>query len=105
MKRGNEAHEFSQSVSRITQIQMTIFQNGSTVYGYRLEMHMRPGIQNVQGGHSKLPSPGPQIKSFPSPKAVNTTTGPQFPKYVSAAFGSLDLPWKPGQGEPLESDS
>jgi hypothetical protein len=34
---------------------MTILQNGSTVYGYRLEMHMRPGIQNVQGGHSKLP--------------------------------------------------
>jgi hypothetical protein len=31
------------------------------------------------------------IKSFPSPKAVNTTTGPQLPKYVSAAFGSLDL--------------
>jgi hypothetical protein len=27
---------------------------------------------------------------------VNTTTGPQLPKYVSAAFGSLDLPWKPG---------
>jgi hypothetical protein len=36
------------------------------------------------------------IKSFPSPKAVNTTTGPQLPKYVSAAFGSLDLPWKLG---------
>ena len=36
------------------------------------------------------------LKSFPSPKAVNTTTGPQLPKYVSAAFGSLDLPWKPG---------
>src|SRR5208282_2009155 len=34
------------------------------------------------------------LKSFPSPKAVNTTTGPQLPKYVSAAFGSLDLPWK-----------
>jgi hypothetical protein len=32
------------------------------------------------------------LKSFPSPKAVNTTTGPQLPKYVSAAFGSLDLP-------------
>jgi hypothetical protein len=31
------------------------------------------------------------LKSFPSPKAVNTTTGPQLPKYVSAAFGSLDL--------------
>jgi hypothetical protein len=38
----------------------------------------------------------PQLKSFPSPEAVNTTTGPQLPKYVSAAFGSLDLPWKPG---------
>jgi Telomere resolvase len=36
------------------------------------------------------------IKSFPSTKAVNTTTGPQLPKYVSAPFGSLDLPWKPG---------
>jgi hypothetical protein len=36
------------------------------------------------------------LKSFPSPKAVNTTTGPQLPKYVSAAFGSLDTPWKPG---------
>jgi Telomere resolvase len=36
------------------------------------------------------------LKSFPSPAAVNTTTGPQLPKYVSAAFGSLDLPWKPG---------
>jgi hypothetical protein len=36
------------------------------------------------------------LKSFPSPKSVNTTTGPQLPKYVSAAFGSLDLPWKPG---------
>jgi hypothetical protein len=36
------------------------------------------------------------LKSFPSPKAVNTTTGPQLPKYVSAAFGSLDQPWKPG---------
>jgi hypothetical protein len=32
------------------------------------------------------------LKSFPSPEAVNTTTGPQLPKYVSAAFGSLDLP-------------
>jgi Telomere resolvase len=36
------------------------------------------------------------LKSFPSPDAVNTTTGPQLPKYVSAAFGSLELPWKPG---------
>jgi hypothetical protein len=36
------------------------------------------------------------LKSFPSPKAVNTTTGPQLPKYVSAAFGSLGNPWKPG---------
>jgi hypothetical protein len=36
------------------------------------------------------------LKSFPSTKAVNTTTGPQLPKYVSAAFGSLYLPWKPG---------
>jgi Telomere resolvase len=36
------------------------------------------------------------LKNFPSPAAVNTTTVPQLPKYVSAAFGSLDLPWKPG---------
>jgi hypothetical protein len=36
------------------------------------------------------------LKSFPSPDAVNTTTGLQLPKYVSAAFGSLDQPWKPG---------
>jgi Telomere resolvase len=28
--------------------------------------------------------------------AVNTTTSPQLPKYVSAAFGSFDQPWKPG---------
>jgi DDE superfamily endonuclease/telomere resolvase len=35
-------------------------------------------------------------KASPSPKAVNTTTGPQLPKYVSAAFGSLERPWKPG---------
>jgi hypothetical protein len=35
------------------------------------------------------------LKNFPSPKAVNTTAGPT-PKYGSAAFGSLDLPWKPG---------
>jgi hypothetical protein len=36
------------------------------------------------------------LKSFLFPEAVNTTTGPQLPKYVSAAFRSLDLPWKPG---------
>jgi hypothetical protein len=35
-------------------------------------------------------------KTFASPDAVNTTTSPQLPKYVSAAFGSLALPWKPG---------
>jgi Telomere resolvase len=34
------------------------------------------------------------LKSFPSPKAVNTTTGLQLPNYVFV--GSLDLPWKPG---------
>lgn len=28
--------------------------------------------------------------------AVNTTTSPQLPKYISHAFGSLDQPWKPG---------
>jgi hypothetical protein len=36
------------------------------------------------------------LKSFASPDAVNTTTSPQLPKYVSAAFGSLALPWKSG---------
>jgi hypothetical protein len=36
------------------------------------------------------------LKSFTSPDAVNTTTGPQLPKYISHAFGSLDKPWKPG---------
>jgi Telomere resolvase len=36
------------------------------------------------------------LKSFASPDAVNTATSPQLPKYVSAAFGSLALPWKPG---------
>jgi hypothetical protein len=36
------------------------------------------------------------LKTFASPDAVNTTTSPQLPKYVSAAFGSLALPWKPG---------
>ena len=33
-------------------------------------------------------------KSFPSADAVNTTTGPQLPKYVSNSFGSLDQPWE-----------
>ena len=36
------------------------------------------------------------MKTFMSADAVNTTTGPQLPKYISAAFGSLDKPWKPG---------
>ena len=36
------------------------------------------------------------IKTFPTADAVNTTTSPQLPKYVTAAFGSLDQPWKPG---------
>ena len=36
------------------------------------------------------------LKTFPSAEAVNTTTSPQLPKYVTAAFGSLDQPWKPG---------
>ena len=36
------------------------------------------------------------LKSFASPDAVNTATSPQLPKYVSAAFGCLALPWKPG---------
>ncbi len=34
------------------------------------------------------------LKSFPSADAVNTTTGPQLPKYVSHSFGSLDQPWE-----------
>src|SRR6516225_9441963 len=36
------------------------------------------------------------LKSFASPDAVNTTTGPQLSKYISHAFGSLDKPWRPG---------
>ena len=36
------------------------------------------------------------LKTFDSPNAVNTTTGPQLPKYISHAFDSLDKPWKPG---------
>jgi hypothetical protein len=32
------------------------------------------------------------LKTFASADAVNTTTGPQLPKYISAAFGSLDKP-------------
>ena len=34
------------------------------------------------------------LKSFPSAAGVNTTTGPQLPKYVSNSFGSLDQPWE-----------
>jgi hypothetical protein len=45
------------------------------------------------------------LKSFPSPKAVNTTTGPQLPKYVSVAFGSLDLPWTPAASAPPAAPS
>src|SRR6516162_5509449 len=36
------------------------------------------------------------LKTFTSADAVNTTTSPQLPKYISNAFGSLDQPWKPG---------
>jgi hypothetical protein len=36
------------------------------------------------------------LKTFPSPDAVNTTTGPQLPKSISHALGSLYQPWKPG---------
>jgi len=36
------------------------------------------------------------LRSFSSADAVNTTTSPHLPGYVSAAFGSLDQPWKPG---------
>jgi hypothetical protein len=36
------------------------------------------------------------IKTFPSADAVNTTIGPQLPKYISHAFSSQDQPWKPG---------
>jgi hypothetical protein len=34
------------------------------------------------------------LKSFPSADAVNTTIGPQLPKYVSHSFGSLGQPWE-----------
>ena len=44
----------------------------------------------------KFPFPALIFSGFPSPDAVNTTTSPQLPKYVSHAFGSLDQPWKPG---------
>ena len=33
------------------------------------------------------------LKSFPSPDAVNTTTGPQLPSYV---FAPSTCPWKLG---------
>ena len=36
------------------------------------------------------------MRTFPSADAVNTTTSSHLPRYVSAAFGSLDQPWKPG---------
>jgi hypothetical protein len=36
------------------------------------------------------------LKTFHSADAVNTTPSPQLPKYVSAGFGSLNQPWKPG---------
>jgi hypothetical protein len=41
-------------------------------------------------------TPDHSNEHFPSADAVNTTKSPQLPKYVSAAFGSLDQPWKPG---------
>jgi hypothetical protein len=67
---------------------------------------------------AKLPAPAPSPTSSPSwpsqrnlsrpsilsgtskaslpPQPSTPSTGPRLPKYVSAAFGSLDLPWKPG---------
>jgi Telomere resolvase len=36
------------------------------------------------------------LKSFPSTDAVNTTTGPPAPKYVSAASAPSNYPGKPG---------
>jgi Telomere resolvase len=37
------------------------------------------------------------LKSFPSPpRPLTPPPAPNSKKYVSAAFGSLDLPWKPG---------
>ena len=36
------------------------------------------------------------MKTFLSADAVNTTSGPQLPKYISHAFVSLNQPWKPG---------
>jgi hypothetical protein len=41
--------------------------------------------------HLRRPAQNP-----PSSRHQLSTTGPQLPKYVSAAFGSLDLFWKPG---------
>jgi hypothetical protein len=40
------------------------------------------------------------LKTFDSSDAVNTKTSPQLPKYVSAAFGSLELPWNPATFAP-----
>lgn len=36
------------------------------------------------------------LKSFPSPDAVNTTTGPQSLSTFRLPSASLALPWKPG---------
>jgi hypothetical protein len=62
--------------------------------------HLYPSamVPSVNGDSLMRPvvrSPAHRLKSFPSPKAINTT-GPQLPKYISHAFGSLDKPWKPG---------
>src|SRR6266436_1616280 len=46
----------------------------------------RSSARSISSDHSKPSLP---------PDAVNTTTGPQLPKYVSHALGSL-YPWKPG---------
>ena len=43
------------------------------------------------------------LKTFSSADAVHTTTSPQLPKYVSAAFGSAEHPWKPGRADTIET--
>jgi hypothetical protein len=38
---------------------------------------------------------GPIDAKYPLKESLSASS-PQLPKYVSAAFGSLDQPWKPG---------
>jgi hypothetical protein len=57
---------------------------------------IRPTYHGVTPKCATLPDQLRALKTFASADAVNTTTGPQLPKYISAAFGSLDKHWKPG---------